>query len=362
MNNRRLDRATCLILIITTAIASSVRPSEPYVHSLHAAGSSSNVQYLPLIATPRPQRLAFVSDQDGNSEIYVMKPDGSGQTNLTKHPADDGDPRWSPDGSKIAFVSSRAGSDLAIYVMKADGSGVIGLTGLGNYRPAWSPDGSKIAFVSTRDGNYEIYVMNADGSNQRRLTNTAARDTDPTWSPDGTKIAFFAYSNQTGSAIKVMNADGSNQKPLVSDIANGAPQWSPDGTKVAFCSYWDVAGQDVFEITTVNADGSGLKHVTQNTVYKERFTWSPDSQRIAFEAGVLNSDIYAVNSDGSGLINLTKNGLANNTPRWSPDGTKIAFQSVRDGNYEIYVMNPDGTNQTRLTVNTAIDNSPAWSP
>jgi Tol biopolymer transport system component len=364
MKSRGLVCAACLISVVIAAVLSSEHLSEQLVHPLHAAGS--NAQYLPLIAKPRPRLLAFVSDRDGqdtNSEIYVMNPDGSGQTNLTKHPAADGDPQWSPDGTKIAFVSYRENTGVqgAIYVVKADGSGVVGLTGLQNDRPRWSPDGSKIAFVSRRDGNHEIYVMNADGTNQRRLTNNTWIDDDPAWSPDGTKIAFFASSSQ-GRVIKVMNADGSDQKQLVGDIVNGAPQWSPDGTKIGFPSYRNVAGSDVFEITIVNADGSGLKDLTQNAVYKARLTWSPDSQRLAFEGGDASGDIYAVNSDGSGLINLTNNGLSNDGPRWSPDGRQIAFISVRDGLYEIYVMNADGTNQTRLTVNTAIDNNPVWSP
>jgi Tol biopolymer transport system component len=114
----------------------------------------------------------------------VMNADGSGQTNLTNNAAWDYGPAWSPDGSKIAFTSSRDG-DSEIYVMNPDGSDQTNLTNNAarDEEPAWSPDGSKIAFASDRDGNYEVYVMNADGSSQTNLTNNAATDNAPDWQP-----------------------------------------------------------------------------------------------------------------------------------------------------------------------------------
>lgn len=129
-------------------------------------------------------KIAFASDRDGNWEIYVMNADGSGQTRLTKNPARDEFPDWSPDGKKIAFVSGRDGT-IDTYVMNADGTGQARLTTnpADDYRPAWSPDGSKIAFMAHRDGNTEIYVMNADGSSQTNLTQNQADDWEPSWSP-----------------------------------------------------------------------------------------------------------------------------------------------------------------------------------
>jgi Tol biopolymer transport system component len=125
-------------------------------------------------------RYAFTNDGDGNWEIYVMNAqDGSNQTNLTLDPATDEFPSWSPDGTKIAFVT---GTD--IYVMNADGSGQTNISHNPAFEqhPSWSPDGTKIAFTSYRDGNTDIYVMNAqDGSNQTRLTDNAASDALPDW-------------------------------------------------------------------------------------------------------------------------------------------------------------------------------------
>ena len=141
---------------------------------------------------PQAGKIAFVSERDGNEEIYVMNADGSGQTRLTNAPAADWYPRWSPDGRHLAFSSNlRVGSE-AIYVMNADGSRLSRLTTAPGWwssdlrwdrDPSWSSDGRHLAFSSTRDGNAEIYVMNADGSGQTRLTNAPAADSDPSWSP-----------------------------------------------------------------------------------------------------------------------------------------------------------------------------------
>ena len=261
-------------------------------------------------------RIAFSSFRDGNTEIYVVNADGSGQTNLTNHGADDRGPAWSPDGAKIAFWSDRAGNT-EIYVMNADGSGQTNLTNNPAFDsdPAWSPDGAKIAFASVRDGNWEIHVMNADGSDQTNLTNNTASDSDPAWSPDGAKIAFSSERDGSGE-IYVMNADGSGQTNLTNNPAfDASPAWSPGGAKIAFHSY---------------RDGK--------------------------------YEIYVMNVDGSGQTRITNNGATDIFPAWSPDGARIAFHSYRDFKYEIYVMNADGSGQTRLTNNDGDDLTPAWSP
>ena len=131
-----------------------------------------------------------------------------------------------PDGARIVFSSGRDGN-YEIYVMNADGSNQTRLTNDQNYdySPSWSPYGARIAFRSERDGNFEIYVMNADGSGQIRLTEDPGDDWHPSWSPDGTKIAF--YSNRDGNyEFYVMNVDGSNQTRLTDDPAHDRfPAW-----------------------------------------------------------------------------------------------------------------------------------------
>jgi len=267
--------------------------------------------------TPTPcGKIAFVSNRDGNYEIYVMDADGSNQTRLTNNSANDLEPSFSADGSKIAFVSDRDGND-EIYVMNADGSNQTRLTNntATDFFPSFSADGSKIAFASNRDLNSEIYVMNADGSNQTRLTNNSAIDTMPSFSPDGSKIAFRSLRDGNSGEIYVMGADGSNQTRLTNNtVVDWDPSFSPDGTKIAFSE----------------GDANGFDH------------------------------IYVMNADGSSQTQLTNGPVEYQDPSFSPDGSKIAFVSFGDGNTDIYVMDANGSNQTRLTNNTVADDRPSF--
>ena len=262
--------------------------------------------------------------------------------------------------AKIAFASQRDGNN-EIYVMNADGTNQVRLTNnpANDESPTWSPDRSRIAFASQRDGNNEIYVMNADGTNQVRLTNNNAAENSLVWSPNGSKIAF--RSERDGNfEIYVMNVDGTNQTRLTNNNANdGVQAWSPDSSKIAFTSERD----GNFEIYVMNADGTNQVRLTNNNAADNFPAWSPNGSKIAFASerdG--NFEIYVMNADGNNQTRLTNNSFRDNVPAWSPDSNKIAFASERDGNFEIYVMNADGNNQTRLTNNGAIDGLPSWSP
>jgi TolB protein len=181
-------------------------------------------------ASPRPTdsldctKIAFATDRDGNSEIYVMNIDGTNPVNLTKNAARDHNPSWSPDGKQIAFVSYRDGHQ-EIYVMNAcDGTNQVRLTfsePLMAYDPAWSPDGTKIAFTLGDESKIsQIHVMNADGTGIIKLSPPGAIDLRPSWSPDGTQIAFQSYPP---NAVWKMNADGTNRISL-SPEDRGSPK------------------------------------------------------------------------------------------------------------------------------------------
>ena len=306
----------------------------------------------------RNGKIVFTSYRDGGSpEIYTMEADGSNVQRLTNNPGFDLSPKWSPDGSRIAFVSIRD-NNVGIYVMNADGSNQTRLTNNpgGDESPEWSPDGTRIVFTSNRGGdNRDIYVINADGSNQTRLTNSPGIDGSPRWSPDGTRIVFHRISSSVPGDIYVMNADGSNQRQLIN--SGYSPRWSPDSSRIAFQSY----RHGNSEIYVINADGSNQTRLTNNPEDDESPEWSPDGTRIVFQSTRGNDyEIYVMNADGTNQTRLTNNPAEHyGAPIFSPDGTRIAFRSgvfsVFDEairSTQIYVMNADGSNPVRLT-NTA---------
>ncbi len=267
------------------------------------------------------EAIAFVSDRDGNGEIYVMDSDGGNQQRLTRNTRWDGVPSWSPDGAHIAFYSYVSRYRWAIQVMDADGGNPRQLTDNNacDGEPSWSPDGTRIAFTSDSKCNArsrEVYVLYVDGRDQQPLTQNDADDFGAAWSPDSARIAFV--SDRDGNEeIYLMNADGSDQQRLTYDDASDyAPDWSPDGTQIAFIS---------------NRDG--------------------------------DYEVYLMDIDGANLRQLTHHDAEDWFPVWSPDGTRIAFCSRRDGgDFDIYIMDTEGTLLRRLTDSPAEDFNPTWRP
>jgi len=276
-------------------------------------------------------------------------------------------------GPKIVFGSVRNNGNHDIFSMDLDGSNQTRLTTGGAYddQPKWSPDSSKIVFMSGRDGNFEIYTMNPDGSNQTRITNNPAADGFPAWSPDGTRLAFVRGSLNDPSTfeIYVMNADGNGQVRLTTDSAiDGVPSWSPDGTKIVFMSGGSsVFDPNSFEIYSINADGTNRARLTNNTIADGQPSYSPDGTKILFASGnALNPngiEIYVMSADGSNRAQLTSNSVTDGFPAWSFDGTSIIFASgsVNDEtSVELFMMNANGTNPAKLTSNSDLDWFPDW--
>jgi Tol biopolymer transport system component len=271
-----------------------------------------------------------------------------------------------PPGDEIAFVSSRDG-DYAVFGMEADGSDQGRLTNEKSDSstvegvefqtdPAWSPDGTRIAFASARAGSFDIYVMNADGTGTKRLTTSKANDQGPTWSPDGRRIAFSRSSD--GGHVWLMNADGTGAQRLTDELAaEGEPAWSPDGRWIAYTRR--ESGSDLREIWIARPDGSGRQNVTKLDAKSYAPAWSPDSKRLAFSAdrdGV-RYDIYTIGVDGKNLRRTVRSGEDAFEPAWSPDGNEIAFS--RDG--AIVTVDAEGI-EKQLTDPGDNDSSPAWNP
>jgi Tol biopolymer transport system component len=229
--------------------------------------------------------------------------------------------------------------------------------------PTQEGTGGLIAFVSTRDGNGEIYVMNADGGDVRRLTNWRLWDGYPTWSPDGRQIAYYSYLKSKDWVIQVMDVDGGNPRPLTDNgICDGAPHWSPDGTRIAYSSSADCTASHR-EIYVMNPDGSGQTNVTQNDADDAGSSWSPDGQQMVFSSDRDGDyEIYIMKAGGGNVHQITENDAQDLMAAWSPGANQIAFVSDRDGNDEIYVMDVRGNNVQRLTENAVADWFPVWSP
>jgi len=262
---------------------------------------------------------------------------------LTTEIANDWHPDYSPDGARIAFASNRDGAT-EIYVMNADGTGVRRLTfnTTEDDCPAWSHDGQKIAFQSRRDGQMEIYVMDADGSNQRNLTNAPGEDTRPDWSPDDQRIVYAGNTLDAphDSEIFTMRADGSDKIKLTnSPTFDNDASWSPDGRKIAFGSDRDGKSYEIYVMNA--ADGSDVRNLTNHPGNDLKPAWSPDGKHIAFAGNRPNKTdfpaVYVMNADGNDQRLITAARTFDDEPTWAADGRRIAFQTQRDGNFEIYL-------------------------
>ena len=280
--------------------------------------------------------------------------------------------------SLTAGIACGNNANYEIYVMNSDGTNQIRLTRdpSTDKEPNWSHHGDKIVFASDREDNDEIYVMNSDGTGQTRLTQNTGTDSSPEWSPDGRSIVFKSQRDEFGNSKKgegyyselyLMDFNGDNQTNLTYTAGpDWQPAWAPDGQRISYTTERDEHPDRAYptsEIYVIKVDGTDDIRLTDHPANDAQSAWSPDGNRIAFTSDRDgNFRIYVMDTDGSNQTALTDSSGSDWEPDWSPDGKRIAFTSNRDGNDEIYVMRADGTGQTRLTNHPDSDHQPNWSP
>jgi TolB protein len=258
----------------------------------------------------------------------------------------------------IAFQSDRSGND-DIWIMDADGTNLRDLTNdpAGDTMPGWSPDGARIAFSSDRSGAGDIFVMDADGSNIVDLSDSENPETAPTWSPDGSVIAYERLRPGGAQEIWLMRADGSDKRRLTDGVYGFRMSWSPDGSEIAFSGSPGAPG-----ISAIRADGTGLRSVTTGNTDADP-SWCPDGRHpIAFTRSAKEPDIWLIAPHDGQAGRLTHDG-ASAEPDWSPSGASIAFARLAaPGDSDLFVVGLARSTPQQLTSGPADDQWPAWQP
>jgi Tol biopolymer transport system component len=407
ITRRVLSLAPFLALLLVgcselSTVTQLLEPTPEATDPTPEAQSMGQMEVVVVNPTPTPMLvrgdvvppILFVSNRGtaGTTDIYQINADGSGLIRLTDDPANESDPRWSPDRRQIAFASDRTGTS-QIYLLSIDDFSLAQLTDYpdGAVSPAWSPDGGQIAFVEpdpegevilitesqvggetsrlpvdvagvdsldwAPNANVIAFSAQSDGQGDQRdiftfdigvkllvnLTNQAGNDDNPAWAPSGERLAFQTDRDGNDN-IYVMQASGALQTPLTVDPGSDVePHWSSDGRLIAFSS--DRGGEyDIHVMTESGADQSPLAPFeAEDRGPRWPPATAPSVNELAIAAGVVSEsrDIYIVGAAGTRQSQITASGTSDDTmPDWSPDGGQLVFASSREGDYDIYITPP----------------------
>lgn len=272
---------------------------------------------------------------------------------------------------KIVFANTCSGN-YEIYTMNPDGSEVAQITsdGTDNREPDWSPNGSQIVFKSTRnegkanpEGDFEIFLIQADGSNVRQLTHDSRDDRHPVFSADGKTVYYVSMTAEGQFQLYSVDLECGTAKQLTNMVGGvKMPAVSADGRWLLFQTDGGPETNDTQEIYKMHPDGSELTRLTNNSAHDKVPHFSPDGSYITFQSKRDGDyEVYCMKADGSEQTRLTRVKGKDKRTSWSPDGKKISFQSTRTGHWEIYTMNPDGSDQQQITSGDCDSHMPKWS-
>ena len=306
-------------------------------------------------ALPAGERFSFAEKRGVNSDIYALDLSRSLLVDLTRSPGNDVDEAWSPDGTRMAFISDRSGA-FQLYLMTLDGGGVHLLDAHAispNYRPVWSSNGRSLVYDVMATNGDDIAVVAVDqplvaGSNPRVLAPSPTDDRYPVWSPDGTHIAFTSWRN--GSCeIFLVRPDGSDLTDLSSDPDGNdvSPAWSPDGQQIAFFSI----RSQFRELYVMNVDGSHVRQLTdarqpRDGSYWGAPVWSPDGQSIAYQTEIGNlPSVVVIDLNGSVQRQLINGQQAR--PLFG--GKRLTYLAISNERTLLYLTEADGSSPRALT-------------
>jgi TolB protein len=323
---------------------------------------------LPIVWSPDGTQIAYLSGTE-RLKTYLINAEGKNPQRLTDGLTDhEYNAEWSPDGRYLAFIGEyRDVRD--VYIAQADGTQPRCMT---NGAPPfdslmWSPDSRFLALESISP-NQDIFILNVETGELRNLTDAPGSDLRPAWSPDGTQIGFMSsrYSTLFGNTrfdLYLVNADGSNLRRLTNQFPADSAwtvNWSPDGRRIAFGSISWAGGADIY---VVDVPYNLVRNVTRDTARDANPVWSPDGSRLAFESRQGGRwSVHLISADGWERAQITDSASESRRPMWSPDGERLFYISNPAHNWDLYTFWLGSAEVERLTRTRSIDFSPVWRP
>ncbi|MBI4834607.1 MAG: PD40 domain-containing protein [Planctomycetes bacterium] len=317
-----------------------------------------------------PGKIAFISNREGQYEVYVMNPDGSKCKPVTKTGGFKDFVAWSPDGMKLVFDSHPISEATELYTVNIDGRGLSRLTknDAEDRAPVWSPDGRWIAFSSSsveskteNSRSYnppDIWVVRPDGSGLKQLTSGKGGAENISWSSGSDRLVYRS-SRDNSFRIFSIDIDGGDEKQLTdSDGWDDFPVCSPKDDSILFLSSKIGEGVKVF---SMDSEGTNKTQLDVKILDRKPLIWSPDGSLVIVQCsphGHFTNDICIMKADGSEFKNLTDSKDEELSPSWSPDGKWIAFRKT----YNIYVIEVESGKIYQATNGGDIGEQVIWSP